>query len=56
MGIICLLKDSQAIKVQKIFLAIFANRNKRSVCLLNDHFVINECELCYKEWKPLAMV
>ena len=33
-----------------------ANRNKRSVFLLNDHFVINEYELCNKEWKPLAMV
>ena len=33
-----------------------ANRNKRSVCSLNDHFVINECELCNKEWKPLAVV
>ena len=33
-----------------------ANRNKRSVFLLNDHFVISECKLCNKEWKPLAML
>ena len=40
----------------KIYFYI-ANRNKRrSVFLLNDHVVINECELCNKEWKPLAMV
>ena len=32
------------------------NRNKRSVFLLTDHFVIEECKLCNKEWKPLAMV
>ena len=32
------------------------NRNKRSVFLLTDHFVIDECKLCDKEWKPLAMV
>ena len=32
------------------------NRNKRSVFLLTDHFVIDECKLCNKEWKPLATV
>ena len=32
------------------------NRNKRSVFLLTDHFVTDECKLCDKEWKPLAMV
>ena len=31
------------------------NRNKRSVFLLTDHFVIDECKLCNKEWKPLAI-
>ena len=30
--------------------------NKRSVFLLTDHFVIDECKLCNKEWKSLAMV
>ena len=33
-----------------------ANRNKRSVFLLTDHFVIDEYKLCNKEWKPLTMV
>ena len=32
------------------------NRNKRSVFLLTDHFVIEECKLCNKEWKSLAIV
>ena len=32
------------------------NKNKRSVFLLTDHFVIDECKVCNKEWKPLAMV
>ena len=32
------------------------NRNKRSVFLLTDHFEIDECKLCNKEWKLLAMV
>ena len=31
------------------------NRNKRSVFLLTDRFVIDECKLCNNEWKPLAM-
>ena len=32
------------------------NRNKRSVILLTDHFVIEECKLCSKEWKRLSLV
>ena len=51
--IICLLKRSQASEVQNTRIK---NRNKRSVFLLIDHFVIDGCKLCNKEWKPLAMV
>ena len=32
------------------------NRNKRSVFLPTDHFAIDECKLCNKEWKPSATV
>ena len=52
--ITCLLKHSQASEVQKIFL-YYKQKQKISV-LLTEHFVIDECKLCNKEWKPLAIV
>ena len=53
-GLLACLKAVKLARCKRYFYV--ANRNKRSVFLLNDHFVINECELCNKEWKPLAMV
>ena len=49
-----MLKRSQANEVQKILL--YYEWKQRSVFLLTDHFVIDDCMLCNKEWKPLAMV
>ena len=48
-------KRSQASEVQKIF-PYYKQKQKISVFLPTDDFVIDECKLCNKEWKPLAMV
>ena len=37
-------------------MSILQTETKDQVFLLTDYFVIEECKLCKKEWKPLAMV
>ena len=53
-GLFVCLNAVKPVRCERYF--YITNRNKRSVFLLTDHFVIDEFKLCNKEWKPLAMV
>ena len=53
-GLFVCLNSVKPAKCKRYF--YIKNRNKNSVFLLTDHFVIDEHKLCNKEWKPLAMV